>query len=728
MLKLMKYLKSEIRPILIVIILLFLQAFCDLSLPSYTSDIVNVGVQQGGVEYAVPEVIRESKMNGLLLYMTEDEKNTVIEHYTLQTTPAKYTTTENVYQLETEDKEVIQQLEEIFQYPMMIQMMETSQTDQTESIGGSKTPTNQMGIGNSSNASMDPVQMLTIMKEKLSAYPQTMRIQSSIQYVKQEYTDIGVDMQSLQTRYILKVGLKMIGLAFLAMAVAIGVSYLAARVGARVSRNVRSDVFKKVVSFSHREYDKFSTASLITRSTNDVQQVQIFITMVLRTLIYAPILAIGGIIKVVNTNTKMTWILAVSVATLFVIVGGLMIIAMPKFRMVQKLLDRLNLVSRETITGIPVIRAFGTQKYEEERFNKANVDLTRTNLFVNRTMTFMMPMMMLVMNLTTVLIVWFGAKYIDLGTMQVGDMMAFIQYAMQIIMSFLMLTMLSIILPRASVSINRIKEILIVKSTVLDPTETKSSYVSNKGYVEFKDVCFCYPEAEEEVLSHITFTAKPGETTAIVGSTGCGKTTLVNLIPRFYDVTKGEILVDGVNIQDMSMHELRDKLGFVPQKGVLFSGTIESNIKFSDEEMSEEVMKKAARIAQAQDFIEEKPERYNSAIAQGGTNVSGGQKQRLSIARAIAKNPEIYIFDDSFSALDYKTDIALRKALKEETADSTVIIVAQRISTILHAEQIIVLDEGHIVGIGNHKTLMKSCEVYQQIASSQLSKEELDNE
>ena len=738
MLKLMKYLKSEIRPILIVVVLLFLQAFCDLSLPSYTSDIVNVGIQQGGISYAVPEVIRESEMNGLLLFMTQEEQNTILEHYTLGSPSASYATTEEVYRLNTKDDDVLEQMEGIFTVPMMMRLSMTSGSVMGTAANGAAgnaagtdgTATNG-AAGNAAagmQGAVDYTEMATEAKEKLSAYPETLLKQSGIEYVKEEYTTIGMNMKQIQMNYIFLAGAKMLGLALLAMVVAIGVSFLAARVGSRVSRNLRGDVFEKVVSLSHSEFDKFSIASLITRSTNDIQQVQMLIIMMLRMLIYAPILAIGGIFKVVNTNTKMTWILAVAVGTIFCVVGVLFVVAMPKFKMLQTLVDRLNLVSRETITGIPVIRAFGTQKHEEKRFDRANLDLTKTNLFVNRTMTFMMPLMMLIMNLTTVLIVWSGATYIENGSMQVGDMMAFIQYAMQIIMSFLMLTMLSIILPRASVSANRIHEVLATDVSVVDPQTNKAFLEEKKGYVEFKDVSFSYPGADEEVLSNITFTAKPGETTAIIGSTGCGKSTLVNLIPRFYDVTKGEILVDGVDIREISKHTLREKLGYVPQKGVLFSGTIESNIKFSNEDMSDETMKKAATIAQAQSFIEEKNEGYESAIAQGGTNVSGGQKQRLSIARAIAKEPEIYIFDDSFSALDYKTDITLRKALKEETADSTVIIVAQRISTILHAEQIIVLDEGRIAGIGNHKELMKSCEVYQQIASSQLSKEELDNE
>lgn len=754
MLKIVKYLKSEIRPILIVVILLFVQAFCDLSLPSYTSNIVNVGIQQGGIDVAVPEVIRESQMQQLLVYMNAEEQETVLDQYTIESAVGEYATTEKVYLLRNKDKDTLEKLEDIFILPMMIQQAMTSgavpngammggdmegmgqmpNMDGSEMEGMDQMP-NMDGsdmTGDGSMAQMPPTmdmqQMMEQAKQQLSQYPETVLKLSAIEYVKSEYTSLGIDVDNMQMKYIVRTGAKMVALAFLGMLVAVMVSYLASVVGSRVSRNLRKDVFEKVVSFSHKEFDHFSTASLITRSTNDIQQVQMVVIMMLRVLLYAPILAVGGIYKVVTTNSKMTWILAISVGAIFAIVGVLFVVAMPKFKSLQALVDRLNLVSRETITGIPVIRAFGTQKHEEKRFDKANLDLMKTNLFVNRTMTFMMPLMMIIMNLTGILIVWSGAKYIDAGSMQVGDMMAFIQYAMQIIMSFLMLTMLSIIVPRATVSANRIFEVISTKSSVNDPESSMTTVSEKKGYVEFKDVCFSYPGAEDEVLSNISFTAKPGETTAIIGSTGCGKSTLINLIPRFYDVTKGEVLVNGVNVQNMKKCELRDCIGYVPQKGVLFSGTIESNIKYSNENMADESMEKAARIAQASNFIEEKPEAYDSAIAQGGTNVSGGQKQRLSIARAIAKNPDIYIFDDSFSALDYKTDVTLRKALKEETADSTVIIVAQRISTILHADQIIVLEEGRIAGVGTHKELLDSCEVYQQIATSQLSKEELEHE
>ena len=506
------------------------------------------------------------------------------------------------------------------------------------------------------------------------------------------------------------------------------VGFIASRVAASLGKELRGRVFRKVVSFSHAELDRFSTASLITRSTNDIQQIQMLFVMLLRIVFYAPIIGIGGVIKVLNTNTSMAWIIAVAVMAVLTLVIVLFAVAMPRFKIMQKLVDKVNLVTREILTGLPVIRAFSTQKHEEERFDKANKDLTRTNLFVNRVMTTMMPMMMLIMNGITVLIMWNGAHGVDAGSMQVGDLMAFMQYTMQIVMAFLMISMFSIMLPRASVSAGRIEEVLQTEPVIRDPEQTVSFDDAKRGLVEFKNVSFRYPGAEENVLENISFTAKPGETTAFIGSTGSGKSTLINLIPRFYDITEGELLVDGADVRRVSQHDLRAKIGYVPQKGVLFSGTIASNLRYGNNDASQEELDKAAQIAQAADFIGEKPDGFDSEISQGGTNVSGGQKQRLSIARAIAIHPEIYIFDDSFSALDYKTDVALRKALKEETAGSTVLIVAQRISTILHAEQIIVLDEGKIVGKGTHKELLKTCEVYQQIAMSQLSKEELGNE
>ena len=580
--------------------------------------------------------------------------------------------------------------------------------------------------------SMMPKEQLTQVKaefdEQFSEMPDSIISQAAVSYVKGEYEAIGIDMDKTQINYIFLSGAKMLGVALLSAALSVVVGFMASKVAAKTSMNLRSKVFKKVMSFSHTEMDKFSTASLITRSTNDIQQIQMVTVMMLRMILYAPILGIGAVIKVLNTNTSMTWIIALAVVVILAIVGVLFVTVMPRFKMLQKLVDKVNLVTREILTGLPVIRAFSTQKHEEERFDKANNELTKTNLFVNRVMSGMMPLMMFVMNGVTLLIVWNGGKGIDSGAMQVGDMMAFIQYAMQIIMAFLMITMMSIMLPRAAVSAVRVDEVLNTEISIKDNEKVEEFDNNKKGVVEFNNVSFKYPDADEDVLTNISFTAKPGETTAFIGSTGSGKSTLINLIPRFFDVTEGEILVDGVNIKNVSQHELRERIGYVPQKGVLFSGTIDSNLRYGRENATEKEIEKAAQIAQATEFIETKPEKYNTEIAQGGSNVSGGQKQRLSIARAIAKKPEIYIFDDSFSALDFKTDAALRKALKSETGNSTVLIVAQRISTILNAEQIIVLDEGKIVGKGTHKELLKDCEVYKQIALSQLSKEELENE
>ena len=563
-------------------------------------------------------------------------------------------------------------------------------------------------------------------KKEMKDMPDMILEQAAVSYARNAYQDLGMDVDQMQYHYLFTTGGKMIALAFLGMAASVLVCYLASRVGARVGRDLRGRVFRKVVGFSNNEFDHFSTASLITRSTNDIQQVQFLAVMVLRMVLYAPILALGGVYKVFQTNVSMSWIIALAVILIFCVVLVLFVAAMPKFKTLQKLVDRLNLVTREILTGLSVIRAFSTEKHEEERFDTANKNLTRTNLFVNRAMTFMMPTMILIMNGVSVLIVWNGAHGISDGQMQVGDMMAFIQYTMQIIMGFLMICMISVMLPRAGVSADRIQEILTSETVIDDPKEAKAFCKEEAGVLKFDHVSFRYPGADEDVLHDIHFTARPGETTAIIGSTGSGKSTLVNLIPRFYDVTEGTITLDGVDIREVSQHTLRDKIGYVPQKGVLFSGDIASNILFGNPDGGEAVMKEAAQIAQAEEFIEAKSEKYHSHIAQGGSNVSGGQKQRLSIARAIAKRPELFIFDDSFSALDYKTDVALRKALKKKTAQSTVLIVAQRISTILHAEQIIVLDEGKIAGIGTHRELLDSCEVYRQIAASQLSEEELD--
>ncbi|GAA4655229.1 ABC transporter ATP-binding protein [Anaerocolumna aminovalerica] len=749
MLKLFKYLKKSIPFIILIFGLLVLQAFCDLSLPTYTSDIVDIGIQQGGVQEVVPVAIRESQMANIIKLLEAEEQETVLNAYTLLSKDnltkeefkdyqKKYPILdkENIYILKDNSKnnqEEYEKLEAIMKDALILASMLNSDSEETKEMRSqllSQLPKEM--------ADKNLLDIITILpkeqsnkiigsiEEKIAAIPDAMIGQGVIAAVKNEYQAIGMNVNSIQRNYIMLTGAKMLGLALVATVASVSVGFLSARIGAGLGKDLRERVFTTVIQFSNLEFDQFSTASLITRSTNDIQQVQMIMVMLLRMVFYAPILAIGGVIKVLNTNTSMTWIIALGVCLLLGLVGTLFVLAMPKFKFMQKLVDKLNLVTREILTGLPVIRAFSKEKTEEKRFDKANRDLMRTNLFVNRVMAFMMPVMTIIMNGITILILWKGAESIDLGTMQVGDIMAFISYTMQIIMSFLMLSMLSIILPRASVSASRIMEVLNKKASIQDPETPAAFDTMKKGYVEFENVSFRYPKAEDDVLSNISFTAKPGETTAIIGSTGSGKSTLINLIPRFFDVTEGSVKVDGVDVRKITQHDLRDKLGYVPQKGVLFSGTIDSNIRYGNEKATQEEIEGAARIAQAYDFIEEKPDRYDSPIAQGGGNVSGGQKQRLSIARAIAKNPEIYIFDDSFSALDYKTDVALRKALKTEIAESTVIIVAQRISTILHADQILVLDEGKIVGKGTHKELLNSCEVYRQIALSQLSQEELE--
>lgn len=677
MFKIMKYLGEFKASVIAVVFLLILQAYCDLSLPSYTSDIVDVGIEQGGIENAVPEIMRAETLEGICRLSGED--GLIRENYQLNE--------DGNYELQTEEPEVIAALD--------------------EAMRGAIVTLYHQGEN----------------QEELS---DMMASQMAVMFVKAEYEALGVDLSAIQTGYLLKTGGRMLLMTVLMMAASIAVGFLAARVSAGIGMRLRNRVFRKVVSFSHAEMDQFSTASLITRSTNDIQQVQMVAVMLLRMVCYAPILGVGGIIKVVNTRTGMGWIIVVAVVLILALVGILMKIAMPKFKLMQTLVDRMNLVSREILTGIPVIRAFSREKYEEGRFDKANKELMSTQMFTNRVMTFMMPMMMFIMNGISIAIVWFGSKGIDMGNLQIGDMMAFITYSMQIVMSFLMLTMISVMLPRAGVAAERIEEILNTEPTVLDKERIQDGNLSEKGIVAFESVNFRYPGAEEDALSDISFIAEPGKTTAIIGSTGSGKSTLLHLIPRFYDVTGGRITIDGIDIRELSQKKLRSLLGFVPQKGVLFSGTIESNIKFAGEDkVSNEMMKEAAEIAQAEEFIESKKENYKSPIAQGGTNVSGGQKQRLSIARAIAGRPQVFLFDDSFSALDYKTDAVLRKALHEKLADATVIIVAQRISTILHADQIIVLDEGKIAGIGRHEELLQTCEAYQEIAKSQLSESEL---
>ena len=715
--KLFKFLRPYGGAVLAILCVLVVQAYCDLSLPTYTSDIVNVGLQQKGIEEKVPEVIGEEDLNQLLLFVPSEKQETVKEAY--ETGPAPSEAYEgNVLEISGEVKEDegrMEELSEILGKPMLLCSGFAS--------GSEFSP--EMGM------QMEASQREAIVKEieeQLSAMPETMVEQSAAVYIGNVYEKLGIDLDRRETEYILSTGAKMLALALLGMLASILVGLIASRVGARMGQSLRKDVFRKVVSFSNGEFDKFSTASLITRSTNDIQQIQLLTVMILRMVLYAPIMAAGGIFKVFRTNVDMSWIIALAVALIVSVVAVLFVVVMPKFKVVQKMVDRLNLVSREILTGLQVIRAFSTEQYEEKRFDSANRDLTKTNLFVNRAMTFMMPLMMLIMNGIAVLIVWVGGHSINDGSMQVGDMMAFIQYTMQIIMSFLMICMISVMLPRAAVSADRVDEILTSGTLIHDPESPKDFAENAAGEVVFDHVSFRYPGAEEDVLHDISFTAKPGETTAFIGSTGSGKSTLVNLIPRFYDVTEGRILIDGVDLREVSQHDLRDRLGYVPQKGVLFSGDIASNILYGNPGGGKEEMTEAAAIAQAEEFIGQKQKGYQSPIAQGGSNVSGGQKQRLSIARAIAKHPDIYIFDDSFSALDYKTDVKLRNALKDKTKDSTVMIVAQRISTILHAEQIIVLDDGKVAGKGTHRELLKNCEEYYQIASSQLSEKELEND
>ena len=748
--KLLKYLRPFAGAIIVAIMLLFVQAISDLSLPSYMSNIVNIGIQQKGIEDAVPKAIKSSELNKLLLFINSDDKKVVEDNYKLirkeelsDDDYEKYIkqypelANEDIYVLDTKSKDVKRKLNEILGRPMLITSLFES-GDATKLIGDSG---NVMAAPEGVDmANMDPFMMLSSMpeeqvleiikgiNEKLDEMPESMVTQSAVTYVREQYKELGIDIDKVQTNYLFMAGAKMLGVALIGTIAAVIVTFIAARIAAALGRNLRKDVFNKVVGFSNAEFDRFSTASLITRTTNDIQQIMMLIVMGLRIVFYAPILGIGGIVKVVKSGAGMGWVIVVAVVSILSLVGVLFVFAIPKFKMVQKLVDKLNLVTRESLTGMLVIRAFSTEKYEEEKFERANMNLTKTNLFVNRAMSMMMPLMMFIMNGVTLLIVWVGSHRVDSGVMQVGDMMAFMQYVMQIIMAFLMISMVSVILPRALVSAGRVSEVLntdIAIKNIENPVRFK---VEEKGEIEFKNVSFKYPGADEYILKDINFKAKSGETTAFIGSTGSGKSTLINLIPRFYDVTSGEILIDGENIKNVSLHDLREKIGFVPQKGMLFSGTIESNLKYGGEHISDEYMHKAAEIAQATEFISSKESGFNTEISQGGTNVSGGQKQRLAIARALAKNSEIFIFDDSFSALDFKTDAKLRKAINEELSDSTLLIVAQRISTIMNADQILVLDEGKVVGKGTHKELIENCEVYRQIALSQLSKEELQDE
>ena len=703
--KLFRDLWKHKAAVLLIVLLLIGQAYCDLSLPSYTSDIVDVGIQQGGIENAVPERMREETFNNIALFLTEDERALAEESYTLA---------EGVRELNTRDRQTIEQLDEAFGLPMVIlSSLEESGMD----LSGLSQAMLNSGL---TDEAIEGIRQQAL--ESMGDMSDSIISQRAVLFVQSEYEAMGMDLGQVQMSYLLTTGAKMLGLTLLMVATAVLSGLLSSRTAAKIGMELRGQVFTKVLSFSNNELNKFSIASLITRSTNDIQQVQMVEVMLLRMVLYAPIIGIGGIIRVAGTRTGLSWIIVVAVVAIFVLVMALLFVAMPKFRKMQTLVDRLNLVAREILTGLSVIRAFDREKYEEERFDTANKNLMKTQLFTNRVMNIMMPAMMLIMNGVTVMIIWFGGHGIDAGTMQVGDMIAFITYTMQIVMAFLMITMISVMLPRAGVAADRIQEVLDTPLSIHDAASVRDEELKDaKGELRFEDVSFRYEGADEDALEHISFTAKPGETTAIIGSTGCGKSTLIHLIPRFYDVTQGRITIDGVDIREISQEKLHSLLGFVPQKGNLFSGTIASNIKYGGDWITDEKMEEAAQIAQATEFIETKPDGYDSPIAQGGSNVSGGQKQRLSIARAIAKSPKIFLFDDSFSALDYKTDAQLRKALHEKTADAAVLIVAQRISTILHANRILVLEDGKIVGDGTHEQLLESCPAYQEIARSQLS-------
>ena len=749
MLKILKYLGKTWIEVIVIVTLLCVQAASDLALPDYTSKIVNTGIQQGGIETAIPEAISKDEMDNLLMFTNDDSK--ILDCYKLVSKDTvsndeynnylkKYPALENeeVYVLNKLNKDQKNNLEEMLKKPLV--QVYLIQNDQMQEKIKEDLFAN---VPEPQKEAMKDMELMVILKtmleenlekittninEQIDNMQGTIVDQAAISSVKEEYKKLNMDVNKIQNKYIVFAGLQMLGISLVSMVSAVIIMLLSSRVAAKLGNTLRDKVFKQVLSFSTKEFNEFSTASLITRSTNDIQQIQMLITMLFRVVVYAPIIGIGGFIRVLtNSDTSMAWIIGLAILCIIGIVGTLFLLTMPKFKKLQDLVDKLNLVSREILTGLPVIRAFNTEKKEEKRFDGANKNLMKASIFVNRSMSMMMPLLMFIMNSITLLIVWVGGHNVDSGIMQVGDMMAFIQYTMQIVMSFLMISMISIMLPRAAVSAKRINEVIDTTPSIKDKDKTKDFDDDKKGLVEFKDVSFKYPDADSEILEDISFTAEPGKTTAIIGSTGSGKSTVVNLIPRFYDVTGGELLIDGVNIKDVSQKELRSKIGFVPQKGMLFTGTIKSNIKYGNPSMSDEDMIKAATIAQATEFIESKPKKYDEEISQGGTNVSGGQRQRLSIARAIATDPEIFVFDDSFSALDLKTDSKLRAALKEKTENKTVIIIAQRISTILDADKIIVLEEGKIAGIGKHEELMKNCEIYKQIALSQLSKEELEN-
>ena len=724
MLKVFKYLKSSIFSVIVVILLLFAQAFLDLTLPDYTSKIVNVGVQQGGIEDAAITDIGSNTYHTLLLLMDEDDRDYINKQYEITD---KYKG-EDIYTLK--DDSNTSKVSSIMSRPMLIlyyaeNMDSNSKSDEAISFELPEGMSLEESLLLMDDASRS--KMIKSINKKLKDVPDSIVNQGAVSFVKSEYQRIGIDTDHIQTMYIFKVGLIMLAIALMAMIVGVLIVFVGSRMAAKLSKTLRHKVFTKVVGFSKNEMKGFGQSSLITRTTNDIQQVQMVVVFLLRVVFYAPIIGIGGVIKAMNTNADMTYIIGLAVVLILGVVVTLFAVAMPKFNIVQKLIDKLNLVTREILTGLPVIRAFSNEAHEEERFDEANKRLTKVNLFINRAMSFMMPIMMLVMNCICLLIVYQGAKGVDQGIMQVGDIMAYIQYTMQIIMAFLMISMMSIMLPRANVSAHRIMEVLETKDTIYNNKKLLPFKDSERGKVEFRNVSFRYPDASYDVITDINLVANPGEVTAFIGSTGSGKSTLINLIPRFYDVSDGELLIDGRNVRDVDLKELREKIGFVPQKGVLFTGSIADNIKYGNENISDEDVKKALDISQSTEFVSKLKGMENYEISQGGTNVSGGQKQRLSIARAIAKNPDIYVFDDSFSALDFKTDAKLRKELAKITKDKTVLIVAQRISTIMNADKIVVLDEGKVVGLGKHKDLMKNCEVYKEIALSQLSKEELEN-
>lgn len=722
MLKVFKYLKSSIFSVLAVILLLFCQAYLDLTLPDYTSKIVNVGVQQGGIENAAIEQIGENTLDTLTLFMDSKDRKFILNQYEKSDAYKG----ENIYELKEDSN--IDKVSSIMARPMMILSyaeQDQKSDDNTVSFDLPEGVTLEQALTMMSDTQRE--KMLDEIDKKINDIPDSIIDQAAVSFVKTEYQRIGVDTDAIQTMYIVKVGIIMLGIALGAMAVGILIVFIGSRMAAKLAKTLRHKVFTKVVGFSKNEIKTYGQSSLITRTTNDVQQVQMVVVFLLRVVFYAPIIGIGGVIKAMHTNADMTYIIGVAVVAILAVVITLFAIAMPKFNRVQKLIDKLNLVTREILSGLPVIRAFSNERHEEERFEEANKRLTKVNLFINRAMSFMMPIMMLVMNFVCLIIVYQGAKGVDSGIMQVGDIMAYIQYTMQIIMAFLMISMMSIMLPRANVSAKRIMEVIETPDTIYNSDHLVEFNPEMRGRVEFKNVSFRYPDADYDVITDIDLVANPGETTAFIGSTGSGKSTLINLIPRFYDVTDGELLVDGVNIKDVDLKKLRDKIGFVPQKGVLFTGTIKDNIKYGNDNITDEDVNKALEVAQATEFVSKLKGGVDYDISQGGTNVSGGQKQRLSIARAIAKDPDIYVFDDSFSALDFKTDAKLRGELAKITKNKTVLIVAQRISTIMNADKIVVLDEGRVVGIGKHKDLLENCSVYKEIALSQLSKEELEN-